>query len=140
MKFKIMLSSFLIVAKFIFFIYPAIIISLVILDPQLRDNGQSQLVPMWFETTIDKYNSWSTEYLKTSYATKLDSSLVAQTEWPMFGSMFLLLATEELKSQQKIDITQKNISKAINNAITIITSPDTATWVKKKWKYSYFKT
>ena len=140
MKFKIILSSFLIILKLALFIYPAIIITLVILDPQLRTNGQSKFVPMWFETTTNKYNSWAREYLDTRHATTLNSSLVAQTEWPMFGSMFFLLTAEELQSQQKIDIKQKNISQAISNAINIITSPDTATWVKKKWKYSYFKT
>jgi len=140
MKLKILFASLLIILKLTLFIYPAIIISLVILDPHLKSSGQSQFVPMWFNTTTYKYNSWAKEYLQTKYATMVKSSNVASTEWPMFGSVFYLLTIEELKSQNKIDITQSHIQEAISNAVTIIASPDTATWVKKKWKKSYLKT
>jgi len=140
MKLKILLASLLIVIKLVFFIYPAIIISLVILDPELKTTGESQLVPMWFQTTTHKYNTWAKEYLQKKYATTVKSSDIAATEWPMFGSVFYLLTVEELQAQNQIDIREKHIQKAINNAVSIVYSPDTATWVKKKWKKSYFKT
>lgn len=140
MKLKIFVVSLLIILKLVLFIYPAVIISLVILDPQLKNTGQSKLVPMWFKATTSKYNNWAEDYLQTKYATTVKSSDVPATEWPMFGSVFFLLTAEELHSQNKINVSHKDIQTAINHAAQIISSPDTATWVKKKWQRSYLET
>lgn len=140
LKLKILLVSFLILVKLMLFIYPAIIISLVILDPQLKNTGQSQLVPMWFETTAGKYHSWAEDYLETEYAVNQNTFDVPATEWPMFGSVFFLLTAQELQIQEKIDASKGDTRLAINKAVEIITSPKTATWVQKKWKKSYLKT
>jgi len=140
LKLKMLLASLLIVVKLMLFIYPAIIISLVILDPHLKSTGQSQLVPMWFETTASKYYTWAEDYLETEYAVHQDTFDVPATEWPMFGSVFFLLTAQELQAQGTIDATKGDIRLAIDKAVKIVTSPKTATWVQKKWKKSYLKT
>ncbi len=140
LKLKILLASLLIVVKLMLFIYPAIIISLVILDPELKQIGQSHLVPIWFEATASKYRSWSETYLKSEYATKQNTFDVPATEWPMFGSVFFILTAQELQTQGKIDATKGDIRVSLNKAIEIVTSAKTATWVQKKWKKSYLKT
>ena len=140
LKLKMILAGVLILLKMILFIYPAIIITLVIIDPELKSSGQSQLVPMWFKTTASKYHSWACNYLRTDYAVSQNSYDVAATEWPMFGSVFFLLTAQELQEQGKIDATNGNIRLAVDKAVEIVSSEKTATWVKKKWKRSYLET
>ena len=137
---KIAIATLMIILKSMLFIYPVVIISFLIFDTELKKSGESQLVPMWFETTTDKYNSWAEYYLESEYALSIKSYNVPATEWPMFGSVFFLLTTKELQAQGKIDVAKPNIHLAINNAIKIITSHQTATWVKKKWRRRYLLT
>ncbi|MEA2028455.1 MAG: hypothetical protein U9N49_05720 [Campylobacterota bacterium] len=139
-KLKILIASLMILLKFALFIYPAIIITLILFDPKLKTTGQSSLVPHWFGTTTYKFNHWAKEYIESKRATTYKSTDVAATEWPMFGAVFYLQSLRSLHEKGLIDIKQNHFQQALQYAVTIVSSPDTATWVKKRWKKRYLKT
>ncbi|HEX7027504.1 MAG TPA: hypothetical protein VF268_09700 [Gammaproteobacteria bacterium] len=120
-----------------FFIYPAFVIGALIFDPELKATGQSRLVPGWFESAAGRYASWADDYLDSGYAKSVEHDDVPATEWPMFGSMFFLVAANDLWKQGRLDIKQPAIRDAVDKAAQIIVSPDTATWVRTRWGHDY---
>jgi hypothetical protein len=131
--FHLTVSGLVITLSLMFFIYPAITICLVAMDPHLKQTGESRLAPLWFKSAAGRYLSWAQTYLRSNYAGSLPHDDVAATEWPMFGSVFFLVTAEELQKQGKIDATHGTIREAVEKAAQVVASPVTATWVKTKW-------
>lgn len=130
-------SGIVIALALLFCVYPAITVGVLLLDPHLKREGQSALVPLWFRSLAGRYEAWAAGYLKTGYARTVDELNVAGTEWPMFGSVFFLVTAEELQRQGKIDARTGKIRRAVERAAEIVVSPDTAMWVKAKWGDAY---
>lgn len=55
----------------------------------------------------------------------------------MFGTVYFLVAADELQKQGKIDARRGRVRVAVGKAAEIIVSPDTASWVKEKWGNAY---
>jgi hypothetical protein len=139
LAFHLTVSALVILGALVFLIYPAIIICTVVLDPQLKQTGESRLVPMWFNSAAGRYLSWATMYLDTDYAKSLHHDNIAATEWPMFGSVFFLVTAEDLQNHGKIDATRGTVRAAVEKAGQVVASPATGTWVKTKWGAGYLE-
>jgi hypothetical protein len=120
-------------------IYPAVTLCILIADPNLKRTGESRLVSEWFESAAGRYTDWANMYLDTNYAESLYHDNIPATEWPMFGSVFLLVTAEDLQARRGIDATQGTIREAVEKAAEIVASPVTATWVKTKWGDRYLE-
>ena len=123
--------------KCLFCLYPAVIVGVLLVDANLRNEGQSVLAPMWFKALVGRYESWADGYLKSGYARTVDELDVSGTEWPMFGTVYFLVTADELQQQGKLDIRHDALRRAVDKAAEIVVSPDTATWVKAKWGDAY---
>lgn len=130
-------SAAVVLAALALFVYPAVVVSLVAVDPTLRATGQSRFVPYWFKGVAGRYAAWSGRYLEAGRARGLHHENVAATEWPMFGSVFFLLTAEELQRQGKLDVAE--VRAAVDRAAAVVASPDTATWVRAKWGEGYLE-
>lgn len=64
---------------------------------------------------------------------------VAATEWPMFGSVFFLVAAQQLHDDGLVDGKEGVIREAVEKSAAIVASPKTATWVRKKWGDDYLE-
>ena len=137
--FHLTVSGVVIVLSLMLFIYPAVTICIVVMDPQLNQTGQCRLAPMWFESAAGRFRSWATAYLDTNYAKSVRHDDIPATEWPMFGAVFFLVTAEDLQEQGKIDATQGTVREAVEKAAEIVASPATATWVKTKWGNGYLE-
>jgi hypothetical protein len=135
--FRLTVSGVVIALSLVLFIYPAVILGILIFDTQLKQTGQSRLVPLWFNSAAGRYAAWAHTYLATNYAQSLDHNNIAATEWPMFGSVFFLVTAEDLHRQGKIDATRTAVRDAVEKAAQIVASPTTATWVRTKWGPGY---
>ena len=136
--FQLAVSGAVIVLALLVFIYPAVTIGILVCDSELRQTGQSRLVPGWFNSAAGRYLSpWANEYLKTNYAASLHHDEIAPTEWPMFGSAFFLVTADDLQQQGKIDARAGVVRQAVEKAAQIVASPVTATWVRTKWGDTY---
>lgn len=122
-----------------FFVYPAVIGGGVLLDPAVRKSGQSRLVVPWFKATAARYERWAGRFLEEQKAARLNPEHVAATEWPMFGSVFLLLTAEQLQAEGRLDARTGAMRRAVERARDVVLSPDTATWVRHKWGDTYLE-
>lgn len=127
------LSVVMMIVALVFFIYPGVITAIILCDTQLRKTGECRLVQYWFPSLANRYTGWARNYLKSQYAVKIDHDAVAETEWPMFGSVFFLVTARELHQQKRIDASKGNVRTAVDLAAQVVASPETATWVRKKW-------
>ena len=116
-----------------FLVYPAIVIVAAMLDPALRSTGESRWLPRAFASASRRYAAWAETYLETDYAKALHHDDVAATEWPMFGSVFLLVTADDLQTRGRVDATKGAMREAVDRAAAIVASPTTATWVRTKW-------
>lgn len=132
-----LVSGFICVVAVLFCWYPAFIVGRLLFDSKLMHDGQSSLVPGWFESLSSRYQLWAESYLAAGYALQVDETDVAGTEWPMFGSVFFLVTADELQRQGLIDARQGPVRKAVEKAVEVVVDPDTATWVKAKWGDAY---
>jgi hypothetical protein len=121
----------------LFCVYPAVIVGVLLTDSKLKREGQSRLVPVWFKSLAVRYESWADGYLKSGYARTVSEVDVAGTEWPMFGTVYFLVTADELQRQGKIDARAGQVRRAVDRAVAIVVSPDTASWVKAKWGDAY---
>ncbi|MBK1853985.1 hypothetical protein JO972_03370 [Verrucomicrobiaceae bacterium 5K15] len=75
----------------------------------------------------------------------MNTSQIAETEWPLFGSAFYLWATEALQLEWEKDPSlSKQAPKvyareAIDASLVLILDPGHATWVKDHWGESYME-
>lgn len=134
---KAVISCAVAVLSLVLFVYPAFVVLTVVSDPKLRMEGQSRLAPFWFHSLARRYEVWASDFLKSGFAGKIDTDDVSATEWPMFGSVFLLATADELQRQGLVDAREGELRSAVNRALEVVVSPETATWVKKKWGDGY---
>jgi hypothetical protein len=57
----------------------------------------------------------------------------------MFGSVFYLVAAQELHDQGLVDATGGVVREAVERSAEIVASPETATWVRTKWGDDYLE-
>jgi hypothetical protein len=139
LAFHLSVSAVVIGLSFMLFIYPAVTICMLLFDSRLNETGESRLVPAWFNAAAGRYVSWADTYLETNYAGSLYHDDIPATEWPMFGSVFVLVTAEDLQRRGQIDATQGTVREAVEKAAEIVASPVTATWVKTKWGDGYLE-
>ncbi len=132
-KVSLLVSCLVIALSLAFLVYPAVVIGVAMIDPALRSTGESRWLPRWFTSASRRYAAWAKSYLETDYAKTLYHDDVAATEWPMFGSVFLLVTADDLQARGRVDATKGAIRQAVDRAAEIVVSPTTATWVRTKW-------
>jgi hypothetical protein len=125
------------VAVFMFF-YPAAFTLGMTRDPGIRATGQPTALPSWFERTSRRYSRWARQYLATQSATRVGPEDVAGTEWPIFGSVFFVLTTEELVKSGRVRL-DGGLRTGLERAAGVISHPSTATWVRRRWGADYLE-
>lgn len=136
---RLSFALFVILAAFAFCLYPAGVIVKLLADAELRQTGVSSALPDWFEATSTQHVDWAEEYLNSGMAVTVAHTEVAATEWPMFGSVFYLVTAQELHESGLVDATTGVVRDAVERSAEIVASPQTATWVRKKWGDDYLE-
>ncbi len=126
-----------------FFIIPFGIILYHLTDPALNE-PQIPMYAAWLHRNLSpRYENWAKQRLASDKAKHLDVENVSGTEWPLFGSVFYLWATESLQQTWEQDKTQSSSAPkdyaagAIEAAAALIADPNQAAWVKKHWGKNY---
>ncbi len=121
-----------------FFLFPAWVTLRAVYSPEMRAAAQPPGLVGAFEKTATRYGSWAAAYLENETAASVDSHDVALTEWPMFGSVFFLVAAEELSKSHQI-VIDGSTREALELAAQVVAHPATSTWVQVKWGSSYLE-
>jgi hypothetical protein len=93
-----------------------------------------------------RYERYARERIASGIAAHLNLYDVPSTEWPMFGSVFYLAATEELQNEWDRDPSRsrqapRDYARATIEACTdLVLDPVHHTWVKQHWGQNYLHT
>ncbi|MDD5678234.1 MAG: hypothetical protein PHW60_09640 [Kiritimatiellae bacterium] len=127
-----------------FLILPGFILIHDLMDPNLRrPGGIPKVVWRVHESLTPRYERWARERITSGRAGHLKLNDVPSTEWPMFGSVFYLAATENLqRAWDNGDHGSKTAPKvyaraAIETAADLIMDPTHHTWVQTHWGKHY---
>ncbi len=124
-----------------FFVAPLAILLFDLADPALRGRGIPQCARRWHRALTPRYARWARERVASGRAANLPEATVSSTEWPLFGSVFYLLATEALQKDWEEHHSgpapKEYAREAIDAAADLVTDPRHADWVRRYWGEDY---
>lgn len=138
-------AAFRICAALLLFLTPVVLVIRDLGDPNIRSPGIPQSAWRLHRMLTPKFERWASKRLASNRATKLSTSNISGTEWPLFGSVFYLWATESLQytwetNHQLAALAPREFAKeAIVAATQLVMDPRQATWVKTHWGTNYLK-
>ena len=129
-----------------FFLIPGVTVVHELSDPNIRSAGIPGTAWKLHRSLSPKYEKWAQSRLDSKRAAELSTANISGTEWPLFGSVFYLWATESLqnaweKSHSPSAVAPNIYAKgAIEAATRLVIDPTQANWVKIHWGDNYLKT
>lgn len=135
----------IVIAVFIalyFFLIPAGIILYHLSDPALKQGRTPRFAHRLHRWLSPRYETWAKKRVASGKAAQLEQEDISGTEWPMFGSVFYLWATEAVQNDwDKAGASEKGpgtyAAGAIRAAAELVADPGHATWVKMHWGEDY---
>jgi hypothetical protein len=127
------------------FLAPVAMVIHDLTDKNIRQGGTPRAAWKLYQALTPKYAKWARERAASSRATELSTSDIAGTEWPLFGTVFYLLALESLQdawdTNRSVTSVAPNVfaRDAIDAAAELVIDPQQASWVKKHWGENYLK-
>ena len=128
------------------FLVPAMVENRELADSGIRSAGIPESAWKLHRALTPKYERWAIARLDSARATGLSINDISGTEWPLFGSVFYLWATESLqaaweKSHEPGALAPNVYAKgAIAAATRLVIDPAQASWVKTHWGTNYLQT
>jgi hypothetical protein len=138
-------SALLILLVVIVLLAPAAIVIHDLTDTNVRESGVPRAAWKLYQALTPKYARWARDRIASSRAMELSTSDIAGTEWPLFGSVFYLLAVESLQDAWETNNAAASVApnvfakEAIEAATQLVIDPKQAGWVKRHWGENYLK-
>jgi hypothetical protein len=126
-----------------FFLLPFCLMIYYLTDLALKQEQIPRLAFRLHRSLSTKYEKWARQRVAKGYAEKLPLGDIAGTEWPLFGSVFYLLASESLQEawgegKNPASVAPNVYAKgAIEAAAALVADPGHAGWVKHHWGEDY---
>lgn len=115
-------------------------------DPAIRSAAIPRCEWAFHRDLSPQFEQWARKRLASTRAAELSTKDISGTEWPLFGAVFYLWATESLqneweKGHSPFAIAPKDYAAgAIEAATRLVIDPSQANWVKIHWGTNYLKT
>ena len=129
-----------------FFLGPGVSVVRDLSDDGIRTPGIPRFAWTLHRDLTPRIAEWARARLGSSRAAELSTRNISGTEWPLFGSVFYLWATESLQDAWEQDHSPgapepKVYSHEAITALTrLVVDPAQANWVKIHWGANYLKT
>jgi len=126
-----------------FFLAPAVLTISNLADPAFRGKEIPRLAWRTHRRLTPRYAAWARERVASSVAGKLSLYDVPSTEWPIFGSVFYLWATEQLQDAWEKDRSLAPVAPAeyardaAEACVELVLDPVHHTWVRQHWGTNY---
>lgn len=129
----------------VFFLAPAIIVSHNLRDASIRTGGIPKTAWQLHHALSPKYARWAQLRVASNRGLELSTANISGTEWPLFGSVFYLWATEALQDEWTLNKSASAAPNvyardAIEAATTLVIDPKQAGWVQKHYGTNYLTT
>lgn len=127
------------------FLAPAVIVINDLRDASIRSGGVPQSAWRQHRALSPKYARWAEQRVASNRGLELSTANISGTEWPLFGSVFYLWATETLQdewnaSHPRFDAPNVYARRAIAAATALVIDPKQAGWVQKHYGSNYLTT
>ena len=125
------------------FLVPAAMLVRDLRDPGLRGERIPRCAFRWHRSLTPRYEKWARQRIASGQAEGLSTWNIAGTEWPLFGSVFYLWATEALQEAVRENPSLCRVPPsqyargAIEAAAALVADPNHAGWVRQHWGDSY---
>lgn len=139
-------AAILVLIALFFFLIPGVVTVHDLLDPNIRSAGIPRSAWKLHRVLSPQFERWAGKRLGSARATELPTSNISGTEWPLFGAVFYLWATESLQAEWEKghapQIAAPNVYArgAIEAATRLVIDPKQANWVKLHWGTNFLKT
>ncbi|MFW6151731.1 MAG: hypothetical protein ACOC6C_02030, partial [Verrucomicrobiota bacterium] len=126
-----------------FFIAPGFLVIRHLSDPALGNKDIPALTWSIHSDLTPRYGEWARKRVASGKAGSLGLYNVPDTEWPMFGSVYYLWATENLQAAWEKDNSLAEeeprvyARETIEAAVNLIMDPVHHTWVRQHWGNDY---
>lgn len=119
------------------FLWPAFELSRALLDPRMGGPEPAAQTWRWHRALTPAYADWARQRVASGEAALLSMHDISGTEWPLFGTVFFLRATENLDlSWQRAPRGERPAvyaRAAIDASADLLADPAHATWVQRHW-------
>ena len=125
------------------FILPGVTVIKYLSDPALQKNDIPQIALQTHRSLTSRYGLWLKQRIESKKAAQLSTHNISGTEWPLFGTVFYLWATEAIQQE----LTSKGVNaKLLPSAYAkdtlklsaqFLVDPNQAKWVKDHWGNNY---
>lgn len=128
-----------------FLLIPSIQLVGYLRDPGLANGSMCSFLYQWHRGLSTKYEIWAQERLASNKAAQLSYENISGTEWPLFGSVFYLWATESLQAAWEANpdlyaVAPVDYAKgAIEASTALVADTAHASWVKQHWGEKYLE-
>ena len=125
------------------FLAPACLVVRNLRDPAWGTGGVPRMAWDLHRNLAPRYAQWAKARVASGQAGNLDLYDVQGTEWPVFGSVYFLWATEKLQQEWERDPSPSRVApreyaqEAIEAAADLILDPVHHTWVQTHWGTNY---
>jgi hypothetical protein len=127
------------------FAVPAALLVWDLRDPGLRGGQVPACAFRWHRSLSPRYEKWARGRVRSGTAAQLSTGNISGTEWPLFGSVFYLWATEALQEAAQENPgscpvpPQQYARGAIAAAAALVADPNHAGWVREHWGDDYLR-
>jgi hypothetical protein len=127
----------------VIFLIPGIMIIGDLFDYGLSEDRIPRCAWRWHRSLTPKYGRWARERVADGSGAGVAQYDIAGTEWPIFGSVFYLWATESLQAAWERDNSLSSVApnvyakETIESTVALVLDPNHAAWVKKHWGEDY---
>lgn len=132
-----------IVAALVFFLIPVFLVGRDLRDPAIRSPGVPKAAWRLHRELSPKYERWARRRLNSTRPSDLSLQDISGTEWPLFGSVFYLWATEllqeswEQEGRSSSEAPMEYARGAVEAAKDLVIDPVQAAWVRTHWGEDY---
>jgi hypothetical protein len=125
------------------FIGPGCLVVSDLADPAVRSTGIPRAAWRSHRYLAPRYARWARARVVSGAAGELDLYDVPSTEWPIFGSVYYLWATENLQAAWERGESRSDTApavyaaEAIEACVDLVMDPVHHTWVRKHWGDNY---
>jgi hypothetical protein len=124
-------------------LWPGIELARALFDDDLDGPRPAAASWRWHRALTPAFEQWAVERRASDAAASLSIANISGTEWPLFGTVFYLRATENLdrewRERPQGERPAIYARAAVDAAADLLADPVQATWVQQHWGEDYLR-